>query len=111
MKPTPQEPTSTAEGRKQIIDKMTACVMSDRNKSYGDPEDNFSNIAAYWDVHLGARKPGPLTPLDVATMMQLMKIARLSTNPTHVDSWVDSAGYSVCGGGVVVSRSERPCTA
>ena len=98
---------STASGRQQIIDKMTAAVMSDRNRSYGDPEGNFGNIASYWNTHMEARKPGPLTPLDVAIMMKLMKVARLSTNPTHVDSWVDAAGYAVCGGGIVVSKEEK----
>ena len=98
---------STANGRQQIIDKMTAAVMSDRNRAYGEPEGNFGNIAAYWNTHLEARKQGPLTPLDVAIMMKLMKVARLSTNPTHVDSWVDSAGYAACGGGIVVSKEEK----
>ena len=101
------QPTSTANGRQQIIDKMTAAVMSDRNRAYGEPEGNFGNIAAYWNIHLEARKPGPLTSLDVAIMMKLMKVARLSTNPTHVDSWVDSAGYAACGGGIVVSKEEK----
>lgn len=96
---------STAEGRKQIIDKMTACVMSDRNKSYGDPEDNFGNIAALWNAYLkGQGVAVKLAATDVAVMSALIKVARLATNPAHIDSWVDLAGYAVCGGGIVLSK-------
>ena len=35
---------------------------------------------------------------DVAAMMALLKIARASVNPEHVDSWIDGAGYMACGG-------------
>ena len=31
-------------------------------------------------------------------MMALMKIARLQNMPSHLDSWVDLAGYAACGG-------------
>jgi len=37
-------------------------------------------------------------PTDVAQMMVLMKIARLENSPTHMDSWIDVAGYAACGG-------------
>ena len=39
-------------------------------------------------------------PEDVAAMMALLKIARLMSNPEHVDSWIDGAGYLACGGEV-----------
>ena len=99
--------TTTASGRQQVIDKMVAAVMSDRNKTYGDPEDNFGNIAALWNAYLNAQGiKVALSPTDVAAMSALIKVARLSTNPTHVDSWVDLAGYAACGGGIVVSKGE-----
>ena len=31
-------------------------------------------------------------------MMALLKIARASANPEHIDSWIDGAGYMACGG-------------
>jgi len=37
-------------------------------------------------------------PVDVAAMMALMKLGRIAGNPAHMDSWIDLAGYSACGG-------------
>lgn len=100
-----QQPLS---GREQLIEKVRAATLQDRNKDYGNPEDNFRNIADVWNwwfetrireemragvVHTKALK---ITPLDVAHMMTLMKMARLKTNPTHFDSQVDAAGYQAC---------------
>ena len=35
---------------------------------------------------------------DVAAMMALLKIARISENQRHMDNWVDGCGYFACGG-------------
>lgn len=87
---------------------MTAAVMADRNKAYGDPEDNFGNIVGLWNAYLKAKGLSvELTKLDVAAMSSLIKVARLATNPTHVDSWVDLAGYGVCGGGIVETNNPK----
>jgi hypothetical protein len=74
-------------------------AVADRGLNYGKPEDNFARIAARWRVHLKNRF-GVEVAIDaasVAMMMQDMKLARLENNPTHLDSWVDSAGYAACG--------------
>lgn len=85
-------------GRQELIDKVSAAVLQDRNKSYGDPESNFKNIADVWNWWFGGKASfvAPFTPLDVAHMMTLMKMARLKFNPTHFDSQVDAAGYQAC---------------
>lgn len=102
-----QQPQS---GREQLIEKVRAATLQDRNKDYGNPEDNFKNIADVWNWWFETRfaryreslkndlVTGPFTilPLDVAHMMTLMKMARLKTNPTHFDSQVDAAGYQAC---------------
>lgn len=36
--------------------------------------------------------------VTVALCMAELKIARAATNETHMDSWVDLAGYAACGG-------------
>lgn len=71
----------------------------DRNSVYGNPEDNFANIAGYWSHYLSTQRGMiiVITPQDVAHLMILMKIARLSTNPDHRDSLLDVAGYAACG--------------
>lgn len=71
-------------------------VTQDRNASYGGPERSFETIAQLWAIHLGYK----VTASDVAIMMALLKIARLSANPAHADSWIDLAGYAACGGEV-----------
>lgn len=97
---TMQEPPIS--GRQVVLDQAAKAVLSDRNKAYGNPEDNFRNIADVWNWWFaGKRVPGAaieFTPLDVAHMMVLMKMARLKTNPAHLDSIVDTAGYAACAG-------------
>lgn len=69
----------------------------DRNTAYGDPEDNFSNIADVWNAQ-GFRIDGrQITSTDVALAMIGMKLARLRFNANHKDSWIDTAGYAACG--------------
>lgn len=79
--------------REDVLRSAAQCVLQDRNNSYGSPEDSFSLIAGYWTVYLGQE----ITPTQVAHMMSLMKMARLTANPTHFDSYVDLAGYAACG--------------
>ena len=71
----------------------------DRATDHGDMEDNFQRIALYWNAHLGLIDF--IKTEDVAAMMALLKIARIHSNPTHIDNWVDACGYMACGGEVV----------
>lgn len=84
--------------RKRLLERAIDITSNDRNKAYGNPEDNFTNIAAYWSNYLSqsARIDITFTAQDVAHMMILMKMARLATNPSHEDSLVDIAGYAAC---------------
>lgn len=84
--------------RKQILDNAAAAVLKDRQETYGPPEDSFTTIAELWTIYLQRRKPGPLLPYEIATMLILMKIARVIKSPEHMDNWCDEAGYAACGG-------------
>ena len=93
-----------APPRTQLLQEAINITAGDRNVAYGNPEDNFQNIADYWNAYLTqARKAATmlnsrnLTAQDVAHMMILMKMARLATNPQHRDSLVYIAGYAACG--------------
>ena len=87
--------------RQSILDQASAIVHGDRNVAYGNPEDNFANIAGAWNVYLHAKGfVGMISAADVPIMMILMKTARLATNPTHHDSCVDVAGYAACLGDI-----------
>ena len=44
---------------------------------------------------------------DVAIMMALLKISRLSWEPTKRDSWVDVAGYAACGYEIITNKEEQ----
>ena len=80
--------------RADILDTAKEYVTKDRAATHGDAERNFGLIAAYWSAHLNRN----ISPHDVAVMMTLMKLARMKSNPAHVDSAVDAAGYSALAG-------------
>lgn len=67
-----------------------------RNEEYGHPTEDFQRIADYWNIYLGDRITTPITTTDVAAIMVLLKMGRLSHNPHHADSWIDICGYVGC---------------
>ena len=84
-----------------IADEAVSITTGARRKGYGAPEQNFARIAALWNAHLtnigvieGDQRR--VHPEDVATMMILMKIARLAETVDHRDSVVDLTGYALC---------------
>lgn len=80
--------------RPDILDNAKKCVCGQREQDYGKPENNFKTIADLWGAYYGQT----FTPLDVAMMMTLLKIARIRTGTATEDSFVDAAGYIACGG-------------
>jgi Domain of unknown function (DUF6378) len=92
--------------REEILREAIQCVTKDRNATHGDPEDNFTTIAGFWNTYLDGRTAGDLTAADVATMMILMKVSRTITSPEHKDHWIDIAGYAACGGGIACNSSK-----
>lgn len=79
--------------RASTLDEAKAAVTGQRQSDYGTLEDNFKVIAGLWSVFLGTE----VTAMQVAPMMALLKVARIKSNPTHHDSYVDIAGYAACG--------------
>jgi hypothetical protein len=67
-------------------------VIENRERSYGPAADNFAAIAARWSLVLGIT----VTPAQVALCLIDLKLARLSRDPSHLDSIVDVAGYAAC---------------
>lgn len=85
--------------RGECLDTAKNCVCGKREQDYGSPEDNFSVIADYWTTYLAAifqRGQPRLYGADVAHMMALMKIGRITTGTATDDSYVDLAGYAAC---------------
>ncbi len=83
--------------RSDILDAAKGYVTKDRNASYGEPEDNFRRIAILRDAWAQVRGPEFPDGANVAVDEMLLKLARLSYNPTHADSWADAIGYLACG--------------
>ncbi len=83
--------------RGQVLDTAKEYVTKDRAADHGNMEDNFSTIGKYWSVHLGV----DVSATDVAVMMTLLKAARIKSNPSHPDNWIDACGYMACGGEIV----------
>ena len=86
----------SAANRTAVLEAALAAVNGERNESYDEPEDNFGRTAQLWSAYLTVN----ITPVDVAVLMVLIKVARLMHTPGHVDSWVDIAGYAACGADV-----------
>jgi len=80
------------------------CVTRDRNALYGPPERSFHRIAGLWAAYLGH----PVTSLDVARLLILMKVARSTASPQHPDNWIDLAGYAACGAEIATGAAEPP---
>ena len=96
--PTPPPKQKAMTNREILLTQAISIVTQDRNSSYGNPEDNFSDIADFWNSYLTQRTKRRimLTPQDIAHMMILMKVGRLTHNSQHADSLLDIAGYAAC---------------
>ena len=105
--------------RAELLAEAERIITQDRNKSYGEPDEDFQRIAAIASA-MGFRalktieRPDgdtsefvPLTGSDVAKFMICLKLSRLAWMPTHRDSWLDIAGYAGCGYETASLEQER----
>jgi len=101
-----REAWGQGDPRARVLVEAAGCVLAHRQKAYGPPEDNFTNIARLWNAYLRAKAVecvgddycvDPLGSVDVAIFEILVKVARLAETPDHLDSWTDIAGYAACG--------------
>lgn len=87
------------------LDKASEIVLGSREQSYGKPEDNFSRIALLWSDYIGY----PISAVDVAMMMVLLKTARIKSGTATEDSFVDIAGYAACGAEIATEVAAYKC--
>lgn len=80
--------------RDEILTKAAECVSGQRVDDYGKPENNFAVIAEFWSAYT----KHIITAHDVAVMMALLKIARISSGHGKTDNYIDLAGYAACAG-------------
>src|SRR3990167_3654224 len=87
----PIKPQSPAA---QILSKAAELIDGERNVQHGDRKACHTQIARLWTAYLGCQ----VTPVDVASMMILLKLARTQTGNQNSDSWVDICGYGAIAG-------------
>ena len=77
-----------------VLKEAHKIIYDDREKTYGKPSKNLDTIAKMWNAYITALGERDLNAKDVATMMILLKAARLANDQTHRDSVVDICGYA-----------------
>ena len=88
MTQTPTMPARKTSGP-SVLMQAEELIKGQRLQDYGDPRDSFKTIAQFWSTYTGVK----IDSEDVAIMMMLMKVARLTVTPNHRDTQVDIAGY------------------
>jgi len=88
----------TEDPREMILCKAIECVTKNRNKEYGEPEDNFRRIAGFMNAWLAEKlKDGEMiTEVDVAGLSLCIKMGRALENAALADNSIDLAGYAAC---------------
>ena len=91
-----------------LLYRAQATIEGERQQSYGDKLQNFSQIAMLWQGILAPQLSADsrITPELVALCMIAVKMARLSKSPDHEDSILDVAGYAGCYSILQTERSE-----
>lgn len=92
----------------KIIKKIEEAIkVEERGSSYGDAIQNHQDIADLWSILLRQKLLKPISALEVALLMDLMKTARLMKSPDHLDSLEDKVNY--CGIAMVISDHDQEC--
>ena len=91
--------------RSRMLHQAEQLVNGDRNNAYGPPDQDFERTAIMWTTYMNGRRI--FEAHDVAAMMILLKISRLSWQPTNPDSWIDLAGYAACGYDIITKNKEE----
>lgn len=89
--------------RTELLETARKTVCGEREQDYGSPENSFQRIAEFWGTYLNQQ----ITPVDVAAMMALLKLARVAEGHGKADNWVDLAGYAACGAEIESSGAQN----
>lgn len=105
---TAPEPERYTE-RGYLLDTAREAVLRQRNASYGEPDQDFSRTANILTALLGHKllEGAAITSDEVAKILIVVKLSRLSWSPDHADSWIDIAGYAACGYETAILRTRR----
>ena len=87
---------ANAREKMDLLDQFDAAYRSvtlDRREIYGRPRDTYRRIAAMRAIV----DECPDVEIREILGMIVTKVVRLIQTPSHLDSWIDIAGYSRCG--------------
>ena len=83
--------------RGEVLKEALKTINGERQDVYGNPEDSFKLIGEYWSSYLKANgmivEEFVISPREVAEMLALFKIARMSGQKPAIDNYVDASGY------------------
>lgn len=82
-------------GRLHQFDSQTSVITIIRGADYGPPRADFERVQAV-AAALGLDGVKCSAVRHVLYML-VVKLVRLRNTPTHLDSWIDVAGYARCG--------------
>jgi Domain of unknown function (DUF6378) len=80
--------------------KDTAKIIMDRGSAYGKPEDTIARCASLASLKLNK----PVSPYEVAVIMESMKDARRAVQPDNSDHHIDGLAYRAFAAGL---RNDR----
>jgi hypothetical protein len=85
--------------RGKILRRALDIINGERQDQYGNPEDSFALIGKYWTEFLKANgvivcDQVIISPKEVAEMMMLFKVARMSGQKPSLDNYLDLVGYA-----------------
>lgn len=83
--PPPRHPAP----REVALEIARTLITGDRAQQYGPAQKNHQTIADLWTLFMGT----DFDAAQAATMMALVKIARMKVNPKKEDNYIDAIGY------------------
>lgn len=96
----------------KVLETAKNIICGERQDTYGNPEDSFATIAEYWNIYLNSSnfpRDFKLTSADVAHMMTLLKMARITGQKFHMDNYVDMAGYTALAAEILAPTTVKLC--
>lgn len=66
-----------------------ASILNERAQTHGDYENNFQLIADLFSLRIGRE----FHPFEVCVLLECVKDARMFSNPTNADNYVDGINY------------------
>ena len=83
--PPPHHPAP----REVALEIARALITGDRARQYGPAQKNHQTIADLWSFYIDAE----IDAVQAATMMALVKVARMKADLKKEDNYIDAIGY------------------